>query len=152
MDAPLIPPALEVQGPGPRADNQRLLLFLFAGANSSHYPSDVLQEADSRSGALLQGNTPAHKSRVAMMHTADCGFELLSHALYPLDLTPSDYYLFPHMKKHLHNHAFKEDEKTKDAVLEILEGFSTNFSQEGIAALHKNFENCVTRNSDYVEK
>ena len=87
-----------------------------------------------------------------MTKAADYGFELLSPPLYFPDLAPSDYHLFPHMKKHLRSCLFKDDEETKDAVLDVLEGFSSTVFWEGIAALHTCFEECVARNSDYTEK
>ena len=50
-----------------------------------------------------QDNAPAHKSVVAMAAVRDCGFELVDHPPYSPDLAPSDYFLFPNMKKpHLH--------------------------------------------------
>ena len=51
---------------------------------------------------LLHDNAPVHKSRV--VHAAllrDCGFKQLDHSPYSPDLAPSDYYLFPNLKKHL---------------------------------------------------
>lgn len=48
-------------------------------------------------------------------------------------------------------HAFKDDEKTKDAVLDALEGFSLTFILECIAALRKRLEKCVTKDGDYAK-
>ena len=46
-----------------------------------------------------QDNAPAHKSVVAMAAVCDCCFELVDHSPYSPDLAPSDYFLFPNMKK-----------------------------------------------------
>ena len=48
-----------------------------------------------------QDNVPAHKSVVTMAAVHDCGFELVDHPPYSPDLAPSDYFLFPNMKKTL---------------------------------------------------
>lgn len=64
------------------------------------------------------------------------------------NLTPSYYHLFPYMKKYLHGRTFKNDEETKDAILDALKGFSPAFYRKSIAALHKHLEKC----GDYVEK
>ena len=48
-----------------------------------------------------QNNVPAHKSVVPMAAVHDCGFELVHYLQYSPDLAPSDYFLFPNMKKHL---------------------------------------------------
>ena len=49
-----------------------------------------------------QDNAPAHKSLVAMAAVHDCGFELGDHPPFfhpSSDLAPSNYFLFPNMKK-----------------------------------------------------
>ena len=48
-----------------------------------------------------QDNAPTHKSVVAMAAVCDSGFELVDHPPYSPDLAPSDYFLFPNLKKHL---------------------------------------------------
>ena len=46
-----------------------------------------------------QDNAPEHKSVVAMAAVHDCGFESVDHPPYSPDMVPSDYFLFPNMKK-----------------------------------------------------
>ena len=46
-----------------------------------------------------QDNDPTHKSEVAVAAVLDCGFELVDHPPYSPELAPSDYFLFPNMKK-----------------------------------------------------
>ena len=48
---------------------------------------------------LLQGNAAVHKSRFAMAALHTHGFEPLVHPPYSPDLAPSDFYLFPNLKK-----------------------------------------------------
>ena len=63
-------------------------------------------------GALLhQDNAPAHKSLVAMSTVHDCSFELIDHHPYSPDLAPSDYFLFPNLKKHLAGKQYESDDK-----------------------------------------
>ena len=55
-----------------------------------------------RKGVLFhQNNAPAHKSVVAMAAVHDRGFEVVDHPPCSPDLAPSDYFLFPNMKKTL---------------------------------------------------
>ena len=49
-----------------------------------------------------QDNAPTHKSVFPMAAVRDCGFELVDHPPYSPDLAPSDYFLFPKMKKKTH--------------------------------------------------
>lgn len=106
----------------------------------------------SRGVRLLQDNAPPHKSTVAVAKAIDCGFELLPHPPYSPDLAPSDFHLFPHMKKNLRGRVFGTDEETKKAVIDVLEGFSQDFFRDGLLGLIKRSEKCVTLNGDYVEK
>ena len=46
-----------------------------------------------------QDNAPAHNDVVAIAAVRDCDFELVNHHPYSPDLTPSDYFLFPNIKK-----------------------------------------------------
>ena len=41
----------------------------------------------------------------------ECGFELADHPPYSPDLTPSDYFLFPNMKKHLAEKHYRTDDE-----------------------------------------
>lgn len=64
----------------------------------------------------MQDNAPAHKSHVAMQKIRDLGFELLEHPPYSPDLAPSDYHLFPQLKKSLKGRKFSSNEEVIKAV------------------------------------
>ena len=58
------------------------------------------QSGNPTKGVLFhQDNAPAHKSVVAMAAVRDCGIEVVDHPPYSPELAPSDYSLFPNMKK-----------------------------------------------------
>jgi len=63
-----------------------------------------------RGPLLLHGNAPAKMSRVAQAIVKDIEFEQLSHPPYSPDLTPSDFYLFRHLKQHLRRTRFFDDD------------------------------------------
>jgi histone-lysine N-methyltransferase SETMAR len=48
---------------------------------------------------LLHDNAPAHRSQLGQAAVLECGFEEMLHPLYSPDLAPSDYDLFPNLKK-----------------------------------------------------
>ena len=53
-----------------------------------------------RRGIMLhQDNAPVHTSRVAKDAVRECGYELLPHPPYSPDPAPSDFHLFPRLKK-----------------------------------------------------
>ncbi|UYV66358.1 hypothetical protein LAZ67_4001455 [Cordylochernes scorpioides] len=58
-----------------------------------------------------QDKAPSHRSLQAMATIYDSGFELLPHAPYSPDLAPSDFNLFPHLKKSLSGIPFRSDEE-----------------------------------------
>jgi histone-lysine N-methyltransferase SETMAR len=51
-------------------------------------------------------NAPAHSSGVVAAKLMELGFQLVPHPLFSPDLAPSDYYLFPNMKKLLAGRRF----------------------------------------------
>ncbi|RUS86550.1 hypothetical protein EGW08_005689 [Elysia chlorotica] len=67
---------------------------------------------------LLHDNAPAHRARQAV-ETADlCGYEILRHPPYSPDLAPSDFCLFPNLKKSIKGRRFEDIEDAISAVEE----------------------------------
>ncbi|UYV81002.1 hypothetical protein LAZ67_19002479 [Cordylochernes scorpioides] len=104
------------------------------------------REMLSRKIVYHQDNAPSLRSLQAMAAIYDSGFELLPHAPYSPDLAPSDFHLFPHLKKSLSGIHFRSDEEVIDASLE------TSFFLEGINALENRRKKCIDLKGDYVEK
>lgn len=106
-----------------------------------------------RRGVLfLQDNAPAHRSQVAMAALANSCFKVLTHPPYSPDLAPSDYFLFPNLKKELKGQRFESDEEIQNAVSWFFEGKDQNWFYQGIAALKNRYEKCIEVRGDYVEK
>ena len=63
-----------------------------------------------------QDNAPAHTSTVAMAAIQKCGFQLVEDPPYSPDLVPSDYYLFPEMKKELSGHHFARNDDVMNTL------------------------------------
>ncbi|MCU7903102.1 MAG: transposase [Candidatus Thiodiazotropha sp. (ex Lucinoma aequizonata)] len=99
-----------------------------------------------------QDNAPAHKSVVAMAALHDCGFELIGHPPYSPDLAPSDFHLFPNMKKELAGKHYANDNDVISAVEEFLDLQEDTFFASGIQALQHRWQKCVDLQGDYVEK
>lgn len=56
------------------------------------------------------------------------------------------------MKKQLPGRVFADDDETKAAVMKVLERFSTDLFIEGLEALAKCSQNCVSVNGDFGDK
>ena len=84
---------------------------------------------------LLQANAPVHTAKVAIEKAAECGFEILPHPAYSPDLAPSDFHLFPKVKKELRGRKFNSDEEVIDAVTLILEDLPESWYEAGLRKL-----------------
>uniref|UniRef100_A0A3Q0RHJ7 Mos1 transposase HTH domain-containing protein n=1 Tax=Amphilophus citrinellus TaxID=61819 RepID=A0A3Q0RHJ7_AMPCI len=93
-----------------------------------------------------QDNAPVHKSMVSVAAVCDCGFELVDHPPYSPDLAPSDYFLFPNMKKHLAGKQYRTDDEVISAVEDFFEGQDESFYTKCCKT------ECVDRGGNYVEK
>ena len=81
-----------------------------------------------------------------------CGLTALSHPPYSLDLAPSDYYLFTHLKKHLRGKRFNIKDDLKEAVTNWLNERSSDFYEEAFLELARRWKKCVAADGSYVEK
>ncbi|XP_048252672.1 histone-lysine N-methyltransferase SETMAR-like [Haliotis rufescens] len=95
-----------------------------------------------RRGILLhQDNTPVHTSHVAMTAVQECGYEL-----------PSDFHLFPRLKKNLRGRRFEDDNELTVAVEGWLGDQNVDFYRSGISDWQTRWNKCVELGGDYVEK
>lgn len=111
-----------------------------------------------RRGMLSKGVRLHHDN--ARPHTANdtneliakFGWGIVKHPPYSPDLAPSDYHLFPHMKKHLGGTHFGDREELEEAVLSYLRGLAADFYDSGIQKLVHRMQKCIDLSGDYVEK
>jgi hypothetical protein len=61
---------------------------------------------------LLHDNARQYTAQVTV-NLLEWGWEILQHPPYSPDLAPSDFHLFPNMKKHLHAKQFKSHDDVK---------------------------------------
>ena len=100
-------------------------------------------------GVLLQqDNARVHTCKVAMDAVERNGFELIPHPAYSPDLTPSDFFLFPNLKKDIHGLHFRSDEKVEEWV----NGKDPDFFSSGLMALEHRWSKCITLEGNYIEK
>ena len=101
---------------------------------------------------LLHDNASVHTAQVAVSSATNCGFEILEHPAYSPDLAPSDFYLFPTLKKELRGRIFDSDDEVIDAVEDVLGQKSELYFRTGIYKLEDRWSRCVEKNGDNVEK
>ena len=67
---------------------------------------------------LQQDNARVHTCKIAMDAVERNGYGLIPHPAYSPDLAPSDYFLFPNLKKDIHGRHFRSNEEVVAAVEE----------------------------------
>jgi len=101
---------------------------------------------------ILMDNAPAHTAAITQEKMKDLGFSALPHPAYSPDLAPSDYWLFPAMKKPLRGKRYH----TLQELATALSKWESNTPQEwfaaGIQKLQERWQKCVSLDGGYIEK
>ncbi|XP_018342136.1 PREDICTED: histone-lysine N-methyltransferase SETMAR-like [Trachymyrmex septentrionalis] len=82
-------------------------------------------------------------------------FELVAHPPYSLDLAPSDYYLFPHLKRWLQGKRFRSNEEVIAEIEAYFEGtkrLNVSYYRKGIEILENRYTKCIALEGNYVEE
>jgi len=120
-------------------DSVLLIDYLPKGqtVNAEYYLSllvqlkDILKEKRCRKVAkavlFLHDSAPAHRALATQKKLANLGFQYLDHPPYSLDLTPSDYHLFPGLEKQLKGRHFSSDTEVIAASETWLDGQPSEF-------------------------
>jgi len=82
---------------------------------------------------FLHDNAPAHRALATQKKLVYPGFQCLDLPPYSPDLAPSDYHLFPGLKKQLKGRHFSSDVEVIAAADTWLDGQPSNFFFEWLA-------------------
>jgi histone-lysine N-methyltransferase SETMAR len=93
-------------------------------------------------------DTRPHTGAATVSNIATFGWECLDHAPYSTDLAPSDFHLFPNLKRTLEELRFTTNEDVEAAERTQ----DTDFYQQGFFKLVKRWDICINVGGDYVEK
>ena len=99
-----------------------------------------------------QDNARVHTCAVSMAKIHELGYELLPHPPYSPDLAPSDYFLFPNLKKWLGGKRFESNNEVISQTNAYFDDLNKSYFSEGIKKLEKRLTKCIELNGDYVEK
>ena len=80
------------------------------------------------------------------------GYELIPHPTYFPDLAPSDYFLFPNLKKDIRGRHFRSNEEVMAVVEEWVRGKDPGFFCSGPMALEHRWSKCIILEGNYIEK
>ena len=104
----------------------------------------------SKGDLLQQDNARVHTCKVALDAVERNGYELIPHSVYSPDLAPSDFFLFPNLKKDIRGLHFRSDEEVMMAV--EVNGKDPDFFSSGLMALEHCWSKCITLEGNYIEK
>jgi len=100
---------------------------------------------------FLHDNTPAHRALATQKKLAYLGFQYFDHPPYSPDLAPSDYHLFPGLKKQLKGRHFSSDVDIIAAVESWLDRQHSDFLFSGLKNLEQLAKKCIELRGEYVE-
>jgi len=78
--------------------------------------------------------------------------DILDHPPYSQDLAPSDFHLFLHLRKHLAEKKFDNDDEVQEEVVTWFKDQAADFYDSGIHKLVPRLNKCLDNAGDYVEK
>ena len=116
---------------------------------------DILKEK--RPGKFTKGvlflhdSAPAHRALATQKKLAYLGFQCLGHPPYSPDLAPSDYHLFPALKKQLKCRHFSSYAEVIAAAETWLDGKHSNFFSSVLQKLEQRAKKCIELRGKYVE-
>jgi len=101
--------------------------------------------------SFLHNNAPAYRALATHRKLAYLGFQCLDYPSYSPDLAPSDYHLFPGLKKQLKGHHFSSDMEVIAATETWLDGQLSEFFLSGLQKLEQRAKKCIELRGEYVE-
>jgi len=106
-----------------------------------------------KAALFLHDNAPAHRALATQKKLAYLGFQYLDHPPYSPDLAPSDYHLFPGLKKQLKVRHFSSDAEVIAAAETWLDGQPSEFFfLSGLQKLEQRAKKCTELRGEYVKK
>ena len=101
-------------------------------------------------GVLLQlDSARVHTCKVATDAVERNEYELIPHSP---DLAPSNFFLYPNLKKDICGLHLRSDEEVVTAVEDWVNGKGPDFFSSGLMALEHRWSKCITLEDNYIEK
>ena len=108
----------------------------------------------SASVVLLRDNTRPHVTRRSKHLLQEFSWEVFNHPPYCLDLAPTDFHLFLHLKKFLsrQRQRFQNDREAEMSVTQWFQSQAVDFYDTGIQKLVPRYDKCLNSRGEYAEK
>ena len=103
----------------------------------------------SKGVSLQQDSVRVHTCKVAVGVVERNGYKLIP--AYSPHLAPSDFFLFPNLKKDIRGCPFRSDKDILVAIEEWVSGKDPDFFSLGLMALEHCRSKCITLEDNYIE-
>jgi len=100
---------------------------------------------------FLHDNAPAHQALATQKKLAYLGVHFIDNLPSSPDLAPSDYHLFPGLKKQLKGRHFSSDAEVIAAAQTWLDRQLSEFFRSGLQKLEQRAKKCIELRREYVE-
>ena len=101
---------------------------------------------------IQHDNARPHTSRQTQCALQQLELPTIPHPPYSPDLAPSDFFLFPLLKKHLKGNHYETDAETEADVRTWCRSQTPEFFADGMRKLVQRWRLCIERDGNYVEK
>ena len=99
----------------------------------------------------MHDNAPACRALATQKKLAYLDFQCLDHPPYSPDLAPSDYHLFPGLKKQLKGRHFSSDAEVIAGMETWLDRQPSEFFFSALQKLEQQAKKCIELCGEYVE-
>ncbi len=100
---------------------------------------------------LLHDNAPCHTGVLTLAKVGESDIDMVCHLPYSLDLAPSDYFLFPHLKEKLRGWVFRNIPELQKEVRKIFRKIPPEKFEEAILDLPRHWLKCIKNGGAYFE-
>jgi histone-lysine N-methyltransferase SETMAR len=100
---------------------------------------------------IFHDNAHPHLTKVVADLLSKYEWEVLPHAPYSPDMSPSDFDLFPKLKEPIRGHRFSSLEEVSAAVTRAIRELNKSGTLNGITNLPKRWDAAIEKQADYTE-
>ncbi|PNF23469.1 Mariner Mos1 transposase [Cryptotermes secundus] len=100
---------------------------------------------------LHHDNAPAHTALMVRQFLTSNNMVIVPHPPYSPDLAPSDFFLFPRMKRSLKGKRFRDVDEVKENTLKALNSIQPQEFQHCFEQWQKHWDKCINAHGQYFE-
>ncbi len=101
---------------------------------------------------LFHDNAHPHSAWITQELLKTFNWAIFEHPPYSSDLAPSNFALFPALKRILGGQHFQNDEEVKNFTTQYFSNLDGTFYHTAMQKLILRYDKCLNRLGDYVEK